>query len=431
MIKRIIESKAFYIIASLAAALGLWLYVVGVVNPYVSDYEVKNIPVVFIGEEAILEKYNLQITDITNMTVTAGFYGKRSDLSKLDSSTVTAVVDLSSQVKRSGDFRLAYDIELPTEDFSEEVKVTSKSTDYINFYVSKIITRRIEVWGVFDGSTAEDYLAEQILLNPDYINIEGPEEDIALVSRAQVTLSRNDVDETIVAELEYTLIGYDDLPVDADRITGETQLIELTLPVIKTKEIALKIDIVEGGGATAANTVYSIRPVNKIKLAGDAKTLDEMNSIVLGTVDLSAIRETETFEFPVIIPDNTQNISGVDTVEVTVTLKSLETKFLMVRQIELINKPDGYDAESVTQYLQIEVRADASIIDNISASSVRAVADLSGYKSTGTLSVPVKVYIDGYSNAGVMDEYQIVVSVTPQSDESDDTAAMTNNITAY
>lgn len=417
MIKKIAESKAFYLIASVIAAICLWIYVVGVVNPYIEDYEVKNIPVVFTGEEEMMERYNLQITNGADTVVSVKFYGKRSDLAKLDSSTVTAVVDLN-RIKQSGDYSMAYDIVLPEENLSSEVKITNKGTDYVNLYISKIVTQQIEVWGVFNGSTAENYMAEKIELDPEYIIIEGPEEDVILVSHALVTLSRNDVDKSVTAELEYQLIGYDDMPVESDRLTSDTDHIELTLPVIKTKEVAFKIDMINGGGATKANTVYSLSPTDKVTLAGDADTLDEMNSLTLGTIDLSAIRESETFEFPVIIPDNTRNISGIETVEVTVTLKGLDTKFLMVTQIELINKPDGYDVESITKYLQIEVRADASIIGNISASNVRVVADLSGYKSTGTQSVPVKIYIDGYSSAGVMDEYQIVVSITPHADET-------------
>jgi hypothetical protein len=59
---------------------------------------------------------------------------------------------------------------------------------------------------------------------------------------------------------------------------------------------------------------------------------------------------------------------------------------------------------------------------SITASNVRAVADLSALgSSTGQFSVPVDIYVDGFSNVGAMGSYSVLVSLS-EPVESTDTA---------
>ena len=52
-------------------------------------------------------------------------------------------------------------------------------------------------------------------------------------------------------------------------------------------------------------------------------------------------------------------------------------------------------------------------VDAVTASQVRIVADLSNLDlSTGSRTVPVKVYLDGSSEVGVVGEYNISISVS-------------------
>ena len=49
--------------------------------------------------------------------------------------------------------------------------------------------------------------------------------------------------------------------------------------------------------------------------------------------------------------------------------------------------------------------------------SVRIVADLSEYASaSGTIKVPVKVYVDGFDNAGAVGDYTVSVTLSGKKD---------------
>ena len=94
------RSKLITMAISLLAAICLWAYVVTVVNPD-GDTIISGIPVTFSGQEVLREDQQLVIKgDYTDM-VSVHFYGKNTDLKKLEqykdeiSSVVRSVVSTS------------------------------------------------------------------------------------------------------------------------------------------------------------------------------------------------------------------------------------------------------------------------------------------------------------------------------------------------
>ena len=51
------------------------------------------------------------------------------------------------------------------------------------------------------------------------------------------------------------------------------------------------------------------------------------------------------------------------------------------------------------------------MLDQIQSSNLRAVADLSEVTQTGFMYVPVKVELDGFTNAGAVGEYLIAIRI--------------------
>ena len=105
-------------------------------------------------------------------------------------------------------------------------------------------------------------------------------------------------------------------------------------------------------------------------------------------------------------------MSGVTEAAVKVSVRGLATATLEVDNIEFINVPVGYTPQKVTQTRQIQIRGEA---EAVTQSQLRIVADLNNaVAATGTQTIPVKVYLDGRSDVGVVGDYNIVVSITRQ-----------------
>jgi hypothetical protein len=184
----------------------------------------------------------------------------------------------------------------------------------------------------------------------------------------------------------------------------------VVLPVVVVKELDFAVNFLPGGGATTDDITYEIEP-SSISVAGPEDEVQDLTKLYLGSVDLSRVVGTNSFTFPVDLDPALENISGITSVTVTVTVKGLATRSLEVDNISLINVPSGYTATSATQSRTIIIRGKEQDLEKIDASQLRIVADLSGYTSVGTYSVPVKVYLDTSSTVGVIGDYSISVNI--------------------
>lgn len=413
MIKKIENKKLIYLIFSFIAAVCLWLYVTGYVNPE-KDTTIYNIPVTFTGEDAMFEDYSLVIADDETPTVTIHVGGRWSILSKLNSKNMSAVVDLST-VKSDGEVALWYDLVFPEDIKESDFNFVDRDSAYVHIDVLKLEEKSIEIRGVLgeDSVVNEGYLAKPFVFEPETVDIMGTKEKLATVSHALVTFKRTNINKTITDEVTYDLISYEGEVVDweDEDITLLEEIVTVTLPVVKTKEIPLVVEVIEGGGATQKNMTRSIEP-STVTISGDAEILDGISQISLGTINLAEVINSETYEFPIVIPNETENLDGVEKATVTVKLSGLETKSLDVSQIELKNKTEGLSSESVTTSVTVVIRAPEDEIEFITANNVRLVADLVDYNSIGRYEVPVKVHIDGYEDAGCIGEYKIVVNIS-------------------
>ena len=197
-----------------------------------------------------------------------------------------------------------------------------------------------------------------------------------------------------------------------DVVETEPETVLVTLPVEKMKEVELTVDLIPGGGATADNVTVDIEP-RTLMVAGSAEILDQLDRISLGEIDLSKVFGTLTQSMTINLDPSLTNVSGITEAQVTVTVEGLVTKTLEAGNIEIINKPSGYEITRNTQSCTVLIRGTQEAVDAVTASQVRIVADLSNLDlSTGSRTVPVKVYLDGSSEVGVVGEYNISISVS-------------------
>ncbi len=418
------RSKPLIMLISLIVSICLWAYVASTVNT-LSESELRNIPITFVGQEEMLDDYDLFISEGADSTVSLTLYGKRSVLAKINKNNITAQVDLST-VKRSGDnIALSYEIIFPEGIDENEVTITYRDSYYVYLNVSQLETKNIEVRGVLDVDceVAEGYVARAFSFQPATIDITGTSEKLALVSHALVTVNRTNIDKTITDDFQVQLVSYEGEIINDDGITLMTDTVTATLPIAKTKDVPLVIEVIEGGGATGANLIRNIDP-SSITISGDAEIVDGVSQIILGTIDLEEITTTETFEFPITIPNEAENLSGIDTALVTVRLSGLETKTVTATQIEFINAPTNLKPTALTQSVNVTIRASESSIDSITYHNIRLVANLQDYSGIGRYEVPVKVYIDGYEDAGALGEYSIIVNLISQTAEEDESDSL-------
>ena len=80
------------LVIALLIAIGLWVYVLGEVNP-TRDSTIRNVPIVFLNE-ATLEEEELILLSSSDIAINVTISGKRSDTGNIKESDIKVYADL-------------------------------------------------------------------------------------------------------------------------------------------------------------------------------------------------------------------------------------------------------------------------------------------------------------------------------------------------
>lgn len=414
--KGLMDSRVFWAVLSLFLALLIWVY-------YGSNYGTEitrtfpGVEVTYVGRDAMRDSQSLIISREDVTTVTLTLTGSRREMSKLTSESLKAVVNLST-VTSAGFRAMAYTISYPSSVNTANITETNKLPQTVGLQISKLATRVVDVRGRFEGTLAEGYMLNSagMSFDPAYITLMGPEEELDQVECASVVVDRDNVSASFVAAANYNLVNEDEEILSFDDVTVDVSTVTVTVPVNKMKEVALDVSLIEGGGATADNVSREIDP-QTVTIAGDAATIDGINTVYIATIDLSDYVTFPETEYAVILPNGTDNVSGVTTAKVNLSFTGLDWAYFTVTNLEYTNLEEGYTADVMDVTLVVTIRAPEETLSQIEANNIRAVADLSGI--TTTSKVPAAVYVDGFADAGAVGDYTLYVRVQPYTGEEE------------
>lgn len=416
MWKKIRDSKWFYVVLSILMSAVLWVYVVNVVNPD-KPKTIDGIPVVFTGTD-VLATRNLIITEGAEQTFTLRINTKLDLLSKLTQDSVILKADVS-KITGPGEYKIQLSQPTyPANISSSSVEITTDAEDmYVTLTVAKLGSKEIPVQVEFMGSIAEGYQLGEPSVTPSVVGISGQSDLINQVVYAKVVLSQKDLSETYTSDLSFVYVGTDGQEIPAENITSNVDTVHIIYPVVQVKEVPLALDYIYGGGITADNFDQYVdvhfEPADTISISGPQEELENLTQLVVGQIDLSQIVTAKSFSFPIQLAEDLTNETGNVEVKVTVTVKGMPTKEFNVDNITVVNVPDGFVPQLVTQARQIIVRGPQEALDAIFAAQLRVVADAS-YAATagGRYTVPATVYLDGSGEVSVIGSYNVVIELS-------------------
>ena len=217
--------------------------------------------------------------------------------------------------------------------------------------------------------------------------------------------------ESVVGAYNYVLCNEAGEPVDAQMVTTNVEEVNLSVKIQRLKEVPLKLNLVAGGGATEQTSAIDIQP-KVIRISGSDSLLEGLDELDLGTINLGEIGTDTTMTLPIILPEGITNETGITEATVEVKFPNLRTTSMNVDNIQLLNVPEGLEAELVTQVLEVKLRGPAALIDSIEPEHVTITVDLASAKA-GTDKYTAQVLVQSaYNGVGAMNSYTVMVTLT-------------------
>ena len=397
------------LVLSIVIAFGLWLYVVTVVSPE-SEASYYDVPVVFDGV-SLLDERELMITAGKDTTMNLKLSGNRTDLNKLDKTNITILADLS-QIREPGEHRVKCTVSFPSN--AGIIEVLEKDPQYITVKVSERVRKDVPVRLFAEGAVPEGFVAdiENAALSHATVTVSGPKEVMDQIEYAAITVDLNGRMDTIVETYRHTLCGADGNPVeDVSAITVNVSDIRATLRVYQIKEIPVEIKVLPGGGMTSAD-VTIVPSHSSILVSGSEAALSGLDKIEL-VVDLSLLTDSQVLDFPIELPENVTNESGIFVVHVNVRVPEMTTTTVTVlaENFILLNA-ENLDVVIHKEQLQITIRGRENKLKEIKPENIRVTINFAN-AVPGADYYTCTIEIIGISDVGVVYEesYRILALV--------------------
>jgi YbbR domain-containing protein len=347
-------------VIAFVAAVVLWLYVVGQVDPTTTG-RVTGVPVVFAGEESLAEN-DLALVDPGDVTVDLTIKGDRSDVRKLvaNSDRISVVADVSGLTK--GTHEVTLDITVPNA-----VELQKASIDEITVEIDDLVTKDIAVEVSYDGAFEVSQEAGNVKIDPESIAVTGAASTVQSIDHLSATVGVDELTEkTTVLTKSVTPVDANGNPVNHVKL--ETNEVRVTASIIASKTLPLKVETT--GTPAAGFELGGINAPATVTVSGAPSVLADLTE-VKATADVTDLEADATVT---LVPDLPSGITVTDpeTLEAEISIAGVSSKTWSYAETEIVidDLPEGYEATIPTQTVKVTVSAEKDTLDNIKKSDL-------------------------------------------------------------
>ena len=232
------KQKIIFGILAVLISIGLWLYVVTVVNPEWEE-TFYDVPVVFTHTEILQSNdYMLLIEDEPKVTLRLS--GNRTDMIKLNSGNIQLQINVANL--REGEYLLDYAITYPDGMSANAFEIVSQTPSQIPVTVVRAATTtlgdseneiRFAVQNVPEGFKA---LEDEAVSAQQTIKITGPVDVVKSIAYADITYDANQSSDSVNRKLEYVLRDENGNPVDTKWLTMTPEQVECNVYIFEKIE---------------------------------------------------------------------------------------------------------------------------------------------------------------------------------------------------
>jgi len=363
----------------------------------------------------VLNERGLMLSSREKQTVTLVLSGSRADLKKVNSGNITVKASLAG-IYEPGEKELVYTITYPGDVPSNAFVEESKNPETVTVLVEKLVSNKeIPVTIRYNGtSVPEGFMCdkENAELDHDVILISGPGSVADLISQAIIEVDLTEQRESISQDYRYTLCDAEGAPVDAGSITVNTEQIHLDLKIRRVKEVALKVNVIYGGGVAENNVAVNL-DTDTIRLSGGEAVLDALgDEILLGSIDLAELDKSQDVTFPITLPEGVTNETGITEVTASVRFVGVNTREMSVANIEILNVPEGMEVDLITKKLAVIVRGPTGMVSNLTEEDISAVVDFTdAEEGSSTFKATVR-FSEEFQKMGAVGTYSVSATVS-------------------
>ena len=408
---KLLDNNKVVFVISLILAAAIWLGY----SMYGGEQQERTIDVpIQMDSMTVPNQFNLQqFGDYSNSAVTVTIVGKKAVIGTVKAEDIRVTAS-TLDVNTAGKHTLPLSVSIEsTKDFQIVSTNTLSVEVYFDTYkeISVEVTPDLSV----EPTVPTGYQLGSVVLSEDKLLAHGPSTEISkidkILAKAQTEKDLTKT-QTYAAEI-----------VAVDKYGNEIQNIEIddaddftvTITVFKLASMPVSVEftnIPDGVSQEQLDITYS---VNTINIAGEPATIDKMESVVIGTIDFSELKNTENrFTFDASSIAGIKIRSKISSIEVKVDLSSFKSKSLSlpISSVEIVNNT-GLTVSPKTQNIALTLAGLSDTVNNIRVSDISATVKIDENAKVGEnqkLELTLKVV--NQTGIWVVGHYEIEADIT-------------------
>lgn len=383
----------------IVAAICIWFYVMSIDSPTATD-TFSSVGVTILNDRDLTIETPLTPISGTGSVIEVKLKGRKTLLNDLHAEDIEAYVDVSA-VQSTGKGVYPVIVEAPEGTVIEDY-YPREITVYMDkrSIVSVPVEAQLQQYSLVTGYTVNLFSPT---LSLDSVQVSGPESELKKIDCARLTVSfPGTITRSFSTTGPLTLVDESGNEINTKYLTMSETEATAKYYVYTTKTIDL--DIAYKYGFFAENgTEVSITP-SRVTVKGTVESLDELESHLVATIDETQIAEDGVHSYQLKLPDGVELVGENVTDTVSINIRFTDATLGRVRvptsQIEIVNLPEGKQAEILDKTITVNVRGLRLPSMNLSGRDFLLVVDASLASSNGEQYIPVSVSVrDGNTAA--------------------------------
>lgn len=340
-------------ITSLIVAIVLWLIVVNITDPVISQ-PYKNIPVKIINSEVITDNNKtLEVVDGSSMVANVIVKAPRSTIQELGNSSdaIIATADMSCLSKDG----ISVPIEFTTSKYADKVESIRPSSDVLKVNIENRRTIQLPLNATTSGEIESGYILGNVIPNQNQVRVSGPESVINRVSSAFVDVQVTGFTSDISTQADIMLFDNNGDGIPTGNLDLNVSSVRVDVEILATKKVPIYYSTIgipaDGYGVTGE---VEINP-ELIVIAGERDVIDLVTEIKVPAEELNITGQSDNLMVVLDIRDYLpEGIRLVDDsnggkASITVFIEPfVEQEYgIFPKNLTIENVPDDYSAEFV------------------------------------------------------------------------------------
>lgn len=348
--KKILENIGLKI-TSLAIAIGLWLIVVNITDPTVTQ-PIRNVPVKIVNADVITSAgKTLEVIDGTDIIPLVNIKAPRTIIQELGSSPDNIVA--TADMKNLSSDGVSVTIDFSTTKYADKIESIRASENILKVNIENKKTVQLPLYATTSGEIEGGFILGNVTPNQNQVRVSGPESVISKVKTASVDVQVTGFTSDISTQADIMLFDADGNVIPQNNLSLNVTSVRVDVEILATKKVPIYFATsgVPADGYAVTGEIECNPEV--VVIAGSKSVIDKVTEISVPASELNITGQSDNMQAVINIyeylPDGIRlgDPTYNGKASITVYIEPLiQREFdIPVKDIKIENVPEEYEVE--------------------------------------------------------------------------------------